>query len=99
MKSPTTSWPCSLRRAAATEESTPPDMATVMRMARILHRGKRVVRAGWLLARFVRGDVPHEHVVLPGAARDQFPVGGDRDRVDLRSRSRDREARLPGPGV
>src|SRR5215213_7987833 len=28
MVAPTTSWPCSTRRAAATELSTPPDMAT-----------------------------------------------------------------------
>ena len=28
---PTTSWPSSLSRAAATEESTPPDIATTIR--------------------------------------------------------------------
>jgi hypothetical protein len=28
MNTPTQSYPCSLRRAAATDESTPPDMAT-----------------------------------------------------------------------
>ena len=27
-----TSWPCSTNTAAATDESTPPDMATAMRM-------------------------------------------------------------------
>src|SRR5262245_32848519 len=41
MEIPTSSWPCSWSSAAATEESTPPDMATAMRMAgrRLLHVG------------------------------------------------------------
>src|SRR5438477_7424449 len=29
-----TSWPCSASRAAATDESTPPDIATTMRIVR-----------------------------------------------------------------
>src|SRR3989442_15335916 len=29
---PMTSWPCSASRAAATDESTPPDIATTMRI-------------------------------------------------------------------
>ena len=33
--SPTTSWPASASRAAATDESTPPDMATTIRIARL----------------------------------------------------------------
>src|SRR5262245_63484608 len=32
MDTPMTSWPCSASRAAATEESTPPDIATTIRM-------------------------------------------------------------------
>src|SRR5262249_12362920 len=40
MDSPMTSWPASCSRAAATEESTPPDMATTMR------EGTGVLRAG-----------------------------------------------------
>src|ERR1700733_1130206 len=36
---PGTSWPCSTRRAAATEESTPPDIATRTRMDPVCHRG------------------------------------------------------------
>src|SRR5204862_2604780 len=35
MEIPTTSWPCSWRRAAATEESTPPDMAATTRTGRL----------------------------------------------------------------
>src|SRR5262245_27448889 len=33
-----TSWPCSARRLAATDESTPPDIATTTRMS--AHRGR-----------------------------------------------------------
>src|SRR5271155_4346915 len=36
---PTTSYPCSTRRAAATEESTPPDMATSTRMRPVCQLG------------------------------------------------------------
>src|SRR5580765_115103 len=32
MERPMTSWPCSASRAAATDESTPPDIATTIRM-------------------------------------------------------------------
>src|SRR4249919_1169889 len=32
MERPMTSWPCSASRAAATDESTPPDIATTMRI-------------------------------------------------------------------
>src|SRR5215831_7035552 len=35
---PTTSWPCSTSSAAATEESTPPDMATMTRTGPVCHR-------------------------------------------------------------
>jgi hypothetical protein len=38
MVTPTTSWPASTRRAAATEESTPPDMATRTRSGRFEDR-------------------------------------------------------------
>ena len=38
---PTTSWPCSTRSAAATEESTPPDIATSTRMGPVCHREHR----------------------------------------------------------
>ena len=35
MVTPTTSWPASTRSAAATDESTPPDIAT---STRLIHR-------------------------------------------------------------
>jgi hypothetical protein len=40
---PTTSCPSFFKRRAATEESTPPDMATAIRMAKRLHRLEGVV--------------------------------------------------------
>src|ERR1700728_911891 len=38
---PTTSWPASTSRAAATDESTPPDMATSTRTRAVCHRRAR----------------------------------------------------------
>src|SRR5512147_2274941 len=40
MVAPTTSWPCSTSRAAATELSTPPDMATRTFLRTAEHHGQ-----------------------------------------------------------
>src|SRR5436309_7560043 len=39
MDTPMTSWPCSASSAAATDESTPPDIATTMRIVLCPHHG------------------------------------------------------------
>src|SRR5580765_5826978 len=41
MDRPMTSWPCSVSRAAATDESTPPDIATTIRISQNLHSPRR----------------------------------------------------------
>src|SRR6476660_8150777 len=52
MDTPITSWPCSTSSAAATEESTPPDIATTIRMYSrdsffTKPRGTRSIRKHW----------------------------------------------------
>src|SRR5260221_7553796 len=69
-----TSWPCSARSAAATEESTPPDIATTIRILRTVpgprrHENTKVHEEENMLAFFVRSSCPCVFVVPSGGYR------------------------------
>src|SRR5690606_17328630 len=96
MNRPCTSWPASSRRRAATDESTPPDMPTIMRpavmtpasdvqlanLARVLADLPHLVELREVDARHARFPRIHDAFPAIGAGPvDQCVVVGDQERV------------------
>src|SRR5262249_12917905 len=91
MDTPTTSWPCSASRAAASEESTPPDIATTTRMEPVYGRKRLAPRGGGRLEQapgpahvaFLGAEVAHGQpqdgaALEPRVREVGLPAGVDR---------------------